>query len=1243
MSTVSRPRFIFIFVLVLVTFITLTGSNNTLASPPGDKNPPPEVVYGPAPDSKSAPQPPPPGEVAPGGGAATSPDALTQPLVEDFETGNLNQFTSIVPTCVPGGCGWTAVNTQAHNGAFSAWAPDATDASDQQLMPLRYVTIPASATGARLTFWQRYYLEPDFDGGVLEISTDNGVTWSDVGPEAFSTGGYNTTLILGTANPLTGRQAWSGNHGGAWEFVSVDLMPWAGNNVYIRFREGSDGSIGYSGWWIDDIAVTLATPQPCTTPAWATVAPYPIPIMDNAVVTHNGRIYSFAGVSNGSNVANAYVYDVPSNTWTALTPLPAAREYPVAVSDSRYIYILGGYDGGIVNNTVYRYDPSTNAYATMAPFVTATWTQAAAYFNGKIYRIGGCGVSCGATATVEVYTIATNSWAFTAPLPVAEGFLSAVSYNGYIWVIGGIDGATETAKTYRYDPVANAWNDAAMADLPATRWGMAAAVLDGRIVVGGGYSVGNIVNSALAWDPLANTWNALPNMTLSRGRMNGAALGPAFYVVGGREPGGAFNGNPQVQRYLDVPCNNSCTAASWDVAPPYPQTIARYGFAQANADSIFVIAGVSNGTRVATARHYNAKTNVWSTLAPMPSTAEAPAAAYYDGKVYATQGDMGPGFYIYDIATNAWTTGPSIPGRTNTYGAAAGAQNGRVYIVGGGTAGPSTTVNVYTIATNSWSAGNSAPTAYLLGGYTQYNGYLYLVGSYGASPLDKTGTPASSVLSSYRGDAPEANGLTTMRLDMYNATGVWSIGPIWNPQRADFALATDGTRLFAMGGDLTGGTYFDGSAQIDELNITAWPAGSWVASSPVLPSARQGNQAGFYSTGRAGGEIWSTGGFTPGLGAFLPDHFYRAFACACMAGDKDYVATAGAATIVAGVTNVGSSCDDCIAPITLPFAVKLYNQTFTSVNASSNGNLQFSGADTSWTNTCPPAGSFDNTILAFWDDLETTANAAGCAGYPGGACGIFTGVSGTAPHRTFNIEWRAVYHNNLSNAVHFEVVLYEDASAFDVIYGAGVDGASATVGVQRDAGSQYTQYSCNTAGISNGQKINFTQPPCGDQPICTSPNSIVGSITVEDPAQPIDRLSRSGTASSCGGSTSCATLTGGPFHYDAYNFSNNTGSQQCVQISTNTSCTGNNFIFTGAYLGSFDPSSVCTNWIGDAGSSPNPTQAFSVTVPAGRTFAVVVSEVNSGAGCGLYTVNVAAQSCPSNNLELPVVLYNSHP
>jgi hypothetical protein len=147
-----------------------------------------------------------------------------------------------------------------------------------------------------------------------------------------------------------------------------------------------------------------------------------------------------------------------------------------------------------------------------------------------------------------------------------------------------------------------------------------------------------------------------------------------------------------------------------------------------------------------------------------------------------------------------------------------------------------------------------------------------------------------------------------------------------------------------------------------------------------------------------------------------------------------------------------------------------------------------------------------------------------------------------------------------------------------------------------------------------------TATPTGS-PSCT-PVVINGSIDLSDPTQ-TDHLNRSGIAQTCPATTSCAIAGDGLLHhYDAYTFTNTSASTQCVTIDTNSTCTGPRFIFTAAYLGSFDPANICTNWIGDSGFSPNPDKSFQVEVPAGQTLRVVVSNVTANGTCPAYTLTI---------------------
>ena len=131
--------------------------------------------------------------------------------------------------------------------------------------------------------------------------------------------------------------------------------------------------------------------------------------------------------------------------------------------------------------------------------------------------------------------------------------------------------------------------------------------------------------------------------------------------------------------------------------------------------------------------------------------------------------------------------------------------------------------------------------------------------------------------------------------------------------------------------------------------------------------------------------------------------------------------------------------------VALPFPFTLYDQSFTSINLSSNGNAQFVTIDTTFSNQCLPWLTHNYTIYPYWDDLYLVNSGFG----------IFTSISGTAPNRIFNIEWRAQYFPG-SGSAGFELRLYEGQTRFDVIYGT-VDNGN-TIGHSRSAEERHRLY-----------------------------------------------------------------------------------------------------------------------------------------------------------------------------------------
>ena len=619
------------------------------------------------------------------------------------------------------------------------------------------------------------------------------------------------------------------------------------------------------------------------------------------------------------------------------------------------------------------------------------------------------------------------------------------------------------------------------------------------------------------YDPATNSWTSGPTLNQQRSFPAGTHVGNTAVAVGGYTGsstttsveinvtgGGCASPTPTVPPSATPTGSPTCTPGGtpgpWSTASPYPITDVRYGFAQ-TATHFYVFGGVSNGTRVPDVNRLVLATGMWESRAPMPFTSEAPTCALMasTGIVYCTEGDTGSGFASYNIATNTWTPLASIPGGDH-YGSASGAFNGKVFVAGG-TTGFVSAVQVYDVATNTWSAGTAAPNDFLLAGYQQVGQFLYVVGGFEASgPVAKVSAELSSVLNrgqqSKQPKVPMANNTTTWRLDMSSAPGVWTVGPAFTAGRADFGLAYDaGTnKLYALGGDSPGGGFFDSTNAVDELSVASWPAGSWMPSPPnlILPN-RQANQAGFYGSG----QIWSVGGLVGQTFQFLAEVQRRSNGSGpcgtptatptatptftptatptgtpsatptCPPGNQYTIAQIGG-SIVPGTTDIGNHGDDTVTTIALPFSYTLYDQTFTSINLSSNGNAQFTTTDTTFSNVCLPWAAHNYSIYPYWDDLYLVNSGFG----------IFTSISGTAPNRIFNIEWRAQYFPG-SGTAGFELRLYEGQTRFDVIYGTLTNGnTSATAGVQKDD-TTFTQYFCNgTGGAATGGQ-SYTLQGCG--------------------------------------------------------------------------------------------------------------------------------------------------------------------
>jgi hypothetical protein len=148
------------------------------------------------------------------------------------------------------------------------WGPDNNGQNDGQKpdLPDQQVLVSPSihvgGAGFSISFRHRFSFEATgWDGGVIELSNDGGVTWTDIGSSA-----YNGSTNAVTAAPIgANRRAFVNRIAGWPDFTNVTLnlgTAFANKDVLVRFRIGADESTGAPGWEIDDIAFGGITNTP---------------------------------------------------------------------------------------------------------------------------------------------------------------------------------------------------------------------------------------------------------------------------------------------------------------------------------------------------------------------------------------------------------------------------------------------------------------------------------------------------------------------------------------------------------------------------------------------------------------------------------------------------------------------------------------------------------------------------------------------------------------------------------------------------------------------------------------------------------------------------------------------------------------------------------------------------------------------------------------------------------------------
>ncbi|MDQ6739450.1 MAG: hypothetical protein M3021_03540, partial [Actinomycetota bacterium] len=183
-----------------------------------------------------------------------------------------------------------------------------------------------------------------------------------------------------------------------------------------------------------------------------------------------------------------------------------------------------------------------------------------------------------------------------------------------------------------------------------------------------------------------------------------------------------------------------------------------------------------------------------------------------------------------------------------------------------------------------------------------------------------------------------------------------------------------------------------------------------------------------------------------------------------------------------------SPLDDGVVTDTLPFAFSFYGASYSALHISTNGNVHFGPPNDYFTNStgyCLPNNSQyvpQAMVAPLWFDFVVPDSA-------GGGGGVYTSLVGTAPARTYIVEWRDVYEYSApSSRATFELMLSENGVMtfqYASLAGPDVSGSEGVIGIQNADGTVGLQYSCYQDVLTPGRAIRYQLP----QAVVLTPDS----------------------------------------------------------------------------------------------------------------------------------------------------------
>ncbi len=681
---------------------------------------------------------------------------------------------------------------------------------------------------------------------------------------------------------------------------------------------------------------------------------------------------------------------------------------------------------------------------------------------------------------------------------------------------------------------------------------------------------------------------------------------------------------------LNMPCTTIPCApppGAWVTRAPLP--VAVYGSGVASDGVVVYSAGGTNFSSGVTHQfvRYDPLSNRWSSLPPLPSAVEEPLAIYAGGKFFVLGGLNSSGaavalVQIYNIAGGSWSTGAPMPDIRQKMGG--GYANGKIYAVGGY---QTSTINTaqnqtweYTLASDSWISKTNLPV--MLGGPASgvVNGHLYILGG-----RDISNTTLNSVYDyNIAGDAWTSQ--ATMPSAVNLAGSAVYAGKIW--------LFGGGTPYLADGARSPNELETVGVTQIYDPAANSWVAG------PAQTVARS------YQGGAVvRNQILSVGGYSGDASAVVEMAVQNPLRILIVYADSGSAPTRLQTRLLMqpGVGAVDLFDGESATPTLVTLAAYDLVVPFSNAHWANASTLGDALADFQDTGGIVVAFNFD------WDTFSNPINTIG-GRWSSGNYSPFN-LTGTkqfsdATLGSFSTGHPLLAGVNTLGAFYRQAILLAPGATLVASWSDSqplVAFKGQAVGVNAYIGDFLGRWSGDYAAliVNAGYWLRPNSGPCTS--LTCGPTLMRGQLNAADGTQ-TGRLNRGGAPSTCASPRACPAVLNptSQFHYDTYPFVNNTPGVQCVTVTLDASgCAISANLFSAAYLSSFDPSNLCTNYLADMGTSSDTTGFYSFSVPAWNAYSVVVHEVNAGTYCPAYSLVVSGGACPAGPVKRSLLPFAS--